>query len=691
MRRRGAERLGTVLVGVALLTGVVVAAAGGSVVSVPRSPGASPITVEVGHLRLDDCGDRAQPTFCATVAVPLDYAHASQSPTIPIRLHWLPHRGGGAAAGTILAVEGGPGYASTGSQAAYVAQLGPLRETRNLLLIDLRGTGRSGAISCPRLERYADLQHQDGPRFNGLVAACGRSLNHRWRYRDGSWVHASDRFDTADSARDVATVLSRLGLGGAHSPVDLYGDSYGSWFAQVFASRYPGRLRSVTLDSTYQVLGLDPWYSTSAVVARRAFNHVCAAWQPCRATARSRAWNVITALAHRLTRHPVSGLSTGPDGRPQRIQVSEETLVNLVNNAGFEDDPVVYRDLVAAADALLESGDRVPLLRLAALSIGVDDAAQVPPEYNDGLYFAVACTDYPQLFSRTASPRQRLLQYRAAMAAEPARTFAPFTVTQWLAMDEYNEAYSACLDWPRLTRVVAPITRRPPLVPRRLPVLVIDGTLDSLTPILHGDSIVAQQMGPSARLVRTANLTHVSAEDDSACADDIFQRFIRHPHELPRLDITCAAAIPPIHAVPGYARDIDAITPARAGPQNTAGPAGLREAADAVDAVGDEISREPLLLGRYDRGLRGGSVAFAQPDTVVHVRLNHVVWARGATISGSADWNPVSDRVEAQLRVTASGQPVLGLHAAWSTSRAQCATIRGTAAATRLIATLAAP
>ena len=72
-------------------------------------------------------------------------------------------------------------------------------------------------------------------------------------------MHASDLFNTAYSARDVARVLRALRLG----RVDLYGDSYGSWFAQVFASRYPGMLRSVTLDSTYQVLGLDPWYTTT--------------------------------------------------------------------------------------------------------------------------------------------------------------------------------------------------------------------------------------------------------------------------------------------------------------------------------------------------------------------------------------------------------------------------------------------
>src|SRR5208282_2557607 len=129
--------------------------------------------------------------------------------------------------------------------------------------------------------------------------------NHTWKYRHGGWVHASDLFNTAYSAEDVSRVLLAIDAG----KVDLYGDSYGSWFAQTFASRYPGQLRSVTLDSTYQVLGLDPWYRTTVVTARRAFDDVCARWPACARSAKRSAsgWRLITALARRLERAPVSG------------------------------------------------------------------------------------------------------------------------------------------------------------------------------------------------------------------------------------------------------------------------------------------------------------------------------------------------------------------------------------------------
>ena len=106
----------------------------------------------------------------------------------------------------------------------------------------------------------------------------------------------------------------------------------------------------------------------------------------------------------------------------------------------------------------------------------IDDTNEPLPGFSDGLYFAVSCTDYVQLFDRSAPPAVRLQQYQAALRREPAGTFAPFSLTQWTSMDQYTEAYSACLNWPTPAHHNPPITRHPPLVPPRLPVLILSGT-----------------------------------------------------------------------------------------------------------------------------------------------------------------------------------------------------------------------
>lgn len=122
-------------------------------------------------------------------------------------------------------------------------------------------------------------------------------------------------------------------------------------------------------------------------------------------------------------------------------------------------DPVIYRELDASVRAAL-AGDTVPILRLAGQSNTYDHGTSTPDYFSDGLYMAVACTDYPMLFSMRASPAARRTQLAARIAAGPQAAFAPFSLDEWLRISAYSEPYRACLDWP------APV-HRAPVVPRR--------------------------------------------------------------------------------------------------------------------------------------------------------------------------------------------------------------------------------
>ena len=78
--------------------------------------------------------------------------------------------------------------------------------------------------------------HPGDEEYDRRVAACGEQLNTARRHPGGGFVHGSDLYGTANAARDLADVLTALETG----PVDLYGDSYGSYFGQTFAARYRG-------------------------------------------------------------------------------------------------------------------------------------------------------------------------------------------------------------------------------------------------------------------------------------------------------------------------------------------------------------------------------------------------------------------------------------------------------------------
>jgi pimeloyl-ACP methyl ester carboxylesterase len=169
----------------------------------------------VGRLRLDPCED-VDGAWCGSLPVPFDRADPAAG-TIGITFEWYPAPQ--APAGTIVAVEGGPGYPSTGSRDYYLELFAPVQRNHNLLLVDNRGTGSSALVNCRPLQRWHLALGEE--EFDRRVAACGEQLDTARRLGGGGFVHGSDLYGTANAARDMADVLTALETG----PVDMYGDS----------------------------------------------------------------------------------------------------------------------------------------------------------------------------------------------------------------------------------------------------------------------------------------------------------------------------------------------------------------------------------------------------------------------------------------------------------------------------------
>jgi pimeloyl-ACP methyl ester carboxylesterase len=587
--------------------------------SVPGSP-----QLDVGTQTLVRCGSSPL-AYCGHLAVPLDYVHPD-GVEIKVAYRWYPAVDPGPTQGTVMPVEGGPGYPSIGSVGCcYRPMYGPLLEHWNLLAVDLRGTGSSTALDCPALQNFKG--QASGTAFRLVVGSCGTSLDHRWRTSSGNWVDASDLFTSAAAAEDVAAVVRALDAG----PVDLYGDSYGSFFAQVFASRYPTLVRSVVLDSTYAILDLDPWYRSTIQSMPADFDEACSRSPACADAAPGSSWARIGALAARLRRAPVEGTVPGPDGSREKVTMGVVGLVDLVNDAA--EDPLMYRGLDASARALLDSDDPAPLLRLYAQRLASDEAYFGIPasSYSGGLYFAVSCLDYPQLFDMTVPTSIRLEQLAAAEASLPSSTFAPFTTAEWLGQDENTEAYTACASWPAPVDAQPPTMDAPPLLPADLPVLILGGEFDTWTPP-SGVPQVMGELGANTRFVELANATHVVGEGDTTCGSELVRQFVASPSALWHLDVSCAAAVPPIDTVGVYAASIGQQPPLSAGPGNDAPLIALRAAAVAVATVGDARSRSEAIDASLDHGLYGGTVRVEDDGALLELSRDQLV--RGVPVSG---------------------------------------------------------
>ena len=533
--------------------------------------------------------------------------------------------------GTVVPHEGGPGYATTDSAIDYAGMYGPLLRHRNLLLIDQRGTGRSAAINCPLLQ---DLHGS----YAKAAGVCGRSLGD----------HA-DLYGSAQSSDDQAGVIRRLALG----KVDLYGDSYGTFFTEVFAGRHPDQVNSIVLDSAYPPTGESAWYPTQTPAMRHSLTIACRRGPAC-AAAKGTPTGLLRRVLRHVRRSPYRGVAHDGDGIPRHVVVTAASLVGVAFGATY--GPEYYREFAASLRAALHR-DRRPLLRLVAeTNYGSADAGPVKA-YSEGLDAAVTCHDYPQLFNLADSPAKRRVEYAASVAREQKHhphVYAPFTVKEYLH-SVWEEA-DWCLDWPSPS---AAHPAEPPAPPSgqypAVPTLVLSGELDSITTPAEGALVAAEF--PDSRQVLVANSFHVTAEDDTdGCGASLVRRFTSDPTTpLSNADLRCTTQVPPVRSLGDYRSSYRATAAAKARSGNQVGVDGRRAAATAAQTVVDAMDRWVSNYSGHQVGLYGGTVRFSGSRDVM-LRLHRYRMTRDLAVSGTAHWDRYAHTLRCQLRLRARSQ-----------------------------------
>jgi pimeloyl-ACP methyl ester carboxylesterase len=612
---------------------------------------ASPSAQRRSRLRLKPCHADAR-YYCGFLRVSLDPA-GQVAGKIDVAVAWLPHSDGHRrSSGTIVAVEGGPGYPSIGSRGLYRGLYAPLLATRDLLLVDNRGTGASDAIDCSPLQRAPLMRVND-------VTRCGEEL-----------AATSDLFGTGLAADDMAAVLASLDIG----KVDLYGDSYGTFFVQAFAGRHPGMVRTIVLDGAYPVTGGSPWYPSSGPEMRRAFDSVCRQSVVC-----AKVPGTSVSRLERLVARLRAGNPTG---------IAPSDLAFVMDSAGL--DPLAYRDLDAAARAFLDAGDAVPLYRLVREAYAYEEGAGSRARiYSQGLFAAASCSDNPQAYDMRLGRRERAAAWQVALERKRAKDpdlYAPFTIDEFLGMPPDYAYVPLCVGWPVPSPLhppgepVPPGTRFP-----AVPTLVLTGTLDTITTPGEGDATT--RLFPRAHHVMIANTGHVSALGDlNGCASSIVRTFTA----TGKLDDGCSSTIPALHLVSSFGRDLNDVIPAIPAAGNQGTPRDLRAAAAATLAAADVLARAYQFSLSAGTGLRGGTFAATTRGNATHAALTGIAWTRDLFVSGAATSNAATTHASAHL--TLHGASNGTIDAAWTTVGVHAwASLHGTVDGRTVEATMPAP
>ncbi|MEN3341558.1 MAG: hypothetical protein V7644_962 [Actinomycetota bacterium] len=526
-----------------LLLFLLLASASGAATSAPRGDAAQPSTRLLLHLaaretaplaRLSAAGAAAAATpcggptgvLCTQVTVPLDRSGRVPG-TISLHVEVLPAEG--ASRGVMFLIAGGPGQGSAHvfgldvpDAVAFYRFLFP---GYTLVAYDDRGTGTSGLLDCPTLQRAATADAE-----RDAAAACAAAIG-----------PGRDFYSTADHAEDLDAVRQALG----YDRVGLYGVSYGTKLAMAYALAHPGHVARLLLNSVLPPEEGDPFGAVVLHGLSATLNAFCSDGG-CRAATHDFAGDV-AVVANRLAARPLVGKVPTPGGK-KTVRVDGLDLLGTVIDADL--NPGLAAELPAVVKAA-RGGNTQPLLRLAHL----DAAGNTEPsvDLSFALYAATVCRDGPFPWAPDTPISQRSAIEQAAIAALPAGSFGPFGA--WAA--RFGSA-DFCLDWPSPSGGAALGAGPLPNVP----MLAVSGGFDMRTPTAGAASVVARF--PQGRLLVVPGIGHDTVDADfSACAARAVRAWTSGgavPQQCPRPK----ALVTPVPALPA---------PGSAHSRHVAGPA----------------------------------------------------------------------------------------------------------------------
>ena len=152
---------------------------------------------------------------------------------ISIRVARVPATGRTSEPDPLIFFAGGPGQAATETWPIVAGALRKLNETRDILLIDQRGTGQSNPLRCPPVD-LEEMLAFDWDDLAQTTRECLDSLDGDPRF-----------YTTTIAMQDFDKVRAALG----YENINLFGVSYGTRAAQVYLRLFPDRVRTMVLDS----------------------------------------------------------------------------------------------------------------------------------------------------------------------------------------------------------------------------------------------------------------------------------------------------------------------------------------------------------------------------------------------------------------------------------------------------------
>jgi pimeloyl-ACP methyl ester carboxylesterase len=374
---------------------------------------------------------------------------------------------------------GGPGQ-SAASLASLLGEgpLAKIREERDLIFLDQRGTGESNPLTCNLYNDDNDLRGYFEDMFPAReVRACRERLEK---------VADLKQYTTSIAIEDLEEIRRVLG----YEKINLYGGSYGTTVALAYLRQYGRHVRSAILAGVAPTdLKLPLPFAKGAQYAIDHLMDDCAADTACRA-AFPNLREEFRAVLNRLLKGAASVELINPfTQKAQRVQLGRGVFAERLRMMLYDRDPA---SLVPLLIHRAYQGDFKPFI-MAALP----QARGIYRSLSLGMYFSVTCAESVPFITEQDVKRE--------------------TDGTFLGDYRVRVHQGACREWPR---GVVP-RQFTSAVKSNTPVLLLSGEVDPASPRWLGAE-VARHLPNSLQ----ATIPYGGHGYFSACISEITAEFI---------------------------------------------------------------------------------------------------------------------------------------------------------------------
>lgn len=407
----------------------------------------------------------------------------------------------------IVYLEGGPGGSAILGMDVWVES--PLRQNRDVILVDQRGTGYSWpSLSCYEYLDDYDIV-EDAAECIAALEDEGVDLGH---------------YNTVNNAADVGQLMELLVVDNDYTSYNLIGVSYGTRLALAIMRDHPALVRSAVLDAVYPA-GIDAY-------AEQALNLQYALYELFDACASDSACNAAYPDLETAFYDAVALLDAEPAEYEDGELYDGLAFVNELYDA-FADTlmiPALPAIITLYAEGDYETGDAYFLD-----GIHIDDSDLIDYEaYYDG-YDADAIDEYFDIYDLYSDAEAMFMamecqeeyyynDYDDAVAFAAANNIDAVLADSQLISIESLEA--ECQLW---TDTPAPVVEDQP-VSSTIPTLLVSGQFDTLTPPAWADYAAATL--PNSYHYIFPGYGHGVIDGDD-CVVTVYQSFLDNPNTPP--------------------------------------------------------------------------------------------------------------------------------------------------------------